>query len=107
MPRATASQPSSMPLSRADAPPSSAPTARRHASSIGPRLGRDYDEIEKTAQLRFDLGPDGEHVDRLIDHLHELAGLGIEVAHGGLKDVESMRPLELMAERVIPALKDS
>ena len=71
------------------------------------RLGRDYDEIEKTAQLRFDLGPDGEHVDRLIDHLHELAGLGIEVAHGGLKDVESMRPLELMAERVIPALKDS
>ncbi len=71
------------------------------------RLGRDYDEIEKTAQLRFDLGPDGEHVDRLIDHLHELADLGIEVAHGGLKDVESMRPLELMAERVIPALQDS
>lgn len=68
------------------------------------RLGRDYAEIEKTAQLRFDLGPDGDRVGRTIEHLHELAELGIDVAHGALRDVESMRPLELMAGRVIPAL---
>ena len=68
------------------------------------RLGRDYDEIEKTVQLRFDLGANGQHVEATIEHLHELADLGVEVAHGALKDVESMRPLELMAERVIPAL---
>jgi hypothetical protein len=71
------------------------------------RLGRDYDEIEKTVQLRFDLGADGEKVDQTIEHLHELADLGIAVAHGALKDVESMRPLELMAERVIPALAEA
>jgi F420-dependent oxidoreductase-like protein len=70
------------------------------------RLGRDYDEIEKTAQLRFDLGPDGEHVERTIEHLHELAGLGIEVAHGAVANVSRPGTLELMAERVIPAVAD-
>lgn len=68
------------------------------------RLGRDYDEIEKTAQLRFDLGPRGEHVERTIEHLHELADLGIQVAHGALADVSKPGTLELMAERVIPAV---
>jgi F420-dependent oxidoreductase-like protein len=70
------------------------------------RLGRDYDEIEKTAQLRFDLGPNGEHVERTVEHLHELAGLGIEVAHGSLADVSRPGTLELMGERVIPAIAD-
>ena len=67
------------------------------------RLGRDYDEIEKTAQLRFDLGPRGERVEQTIEHLHELADLGIQVAHGALADVSKPGTLELMAERVIPA----
>jgi F420-dependent oxidoreductase-like protein len=68
------------------------------------RLGRDYDEIEKTVQTRFDLGPNGEKVDATIGHLQELAELGIDVAHGGFRDVESLRPLELMAEHVLPAV---
>jgi F420-dependent oxidoreductase-like protein len=68
------------------------------------RLGRDDDEIEKTAQTRFDLGPNGEHVERTIEHLHELADLGIEVAHGTLADVSKPGTLELMGERVIPAV---
>ena len=70
------------------------------------RLGRDYDEIEKTAQLRFDLGPNGERVEQTIEHLHELAGLGIEVAHGALANVSVPGTLELMSERVIPAVAD-
>jgi F420-dependent oxidoreductase-like protein len=70
------------------------------------RLGRNYDEIEKTAQLRFDLGPHGERVEQTIEHLRELADLGIEVAHGALADVSKTGPLELMAERVIPAAAD-
>jgi len=68
------------------------------------RLGRDYDEIEKTAQVRFDLGQHGEHVERTIEHLHELAELGIEVAHGTLAGVSRPGTLELMGERVIPAV---
>jgi hypothetical protein len=70
------------------------------------RLGRDYDRIEKTAQVRFDLGPNGERVEQTIEHLHELAGLGIQVAHGGLANVSKPGTLELMAERVIPAVAD-
>jgi len=66
--------------------------------------GRDYAEIEKTAQVRFDLGERGEKVNQTIEHLHELAELGIQVAHGGLAGVGSLRPLDLMAEHVIPAV---
>lgn len=68
------------------------------------REGRDYDEIEKTVQTRFDLGSRGEHVDRTIEHLHELAALGFQVAHGTLVGIGDLRALELMVERVIPAL---
>jgi F420-dependent oxidoreductase-like protein len=67
--------------------------------------GRDYAAIEKTVQVRFNLGPNGENVQQTIEHLHELAGLGITVAHGTLIDVGSLRPLDLMAEQVIPALE--
>jgi alkanesulfonate monooxygenase SsuD/methylene tetrahydromethanopterin reductase-like flavin-dependent oxidoreductase (luciferase family) len=68
------------------------------------RLGRNYDDIEKTAQTRFDLGARGEHVERTIEHLHELAELGIEVAHGTLANVSSPEALDLMGEKVIPAV---
>jgi F420-dependent oxidoreductase-like protein len=68
--------------------------------------GRDYSEIEKTVQTQFDLGEHGEHVEATIQHLHELAELGIQVAHGTVMDAGSLRPLELMGDRVIPAVAD-
>ena len=68
------------------------------------REGRDYSDIEKTVQTRFDLGEHGERVEETIEHLHELAELGVQVAHGTLVDAGSLRPLELMAERIIPAV---
>jgi hypothetical protein len=55
--------------------------------------GRDYAEIEKTVQT--------------IEHLHALAELGVQAAHGSVTDVGSLRPLELMGERVIPAIEKS
>jgi F420-dependent oxidoreductase-like protein len=70
------------------------------------REGRDYDDIEKTVQMRFDLGRDGERVDQTVEHLRELGALGIQVAHGGLRNVSEMWPLELMAEQVLPAAAD-
>ncbi|MDQ1535959.1 MAG: hypothetical protein QOE58_352 [Actinomycetota bacterium] len=68
--------------------------------------GRDYAEIEKTVQTRFDLGERGELVDQTVEHLHELAELGIQVAHGTLAGTGSLRSLELMAERIIPVVAD-
>ena len=67
--------------------------------------GRDYDAIEKTVQARYDLGENGERVEQTIEHLHELSELGFTVAHGTLARVGTLRPIELMAERVIPALE--
>ena len=67
--------------------------------------GRDYDAIEKTVQVRYDLGENGERVEQTIEHLHELSELGFTVAHGTLARVGTLRPIELMAERVIPAME--
>jgi F420-dependent oxidoreductase-like protein len=67
--------------------------------------GRDYDAIEKTVQVRYDLGENGEGVEQTIEHLHELSELGFTVAHGTLARVGTLRPIELMAERVIPAIE--
>jgi F420-dependent oxidoreductase-like protein len=66
--------------------------------------GRDYAEIEKTVQTRFDLGGRGERVQETIEHLRQLAELGVQVAHGTVVGAGSLRPLELMAEQVIPAV---
>jgi len=67
--------------------------------------GRDYDAIEKTVQVRYDLGENGERVEQTIEHLHELSELGFTVGHGTLARVGTLRPIELMAERVIPAME--
>ena len=67
--------------------------------------GRDYDAIEKTVQVRYDLGENGERVEQTIEHMHELSELGFEVAHGTLARIGTLRPLDLMAERVIPAVE--
>jgi F420-dependent oxidoreductase-like protein len=66
--------------------------------------GRDYNEIEKTVQTRFDLGERGERVEETVEHLRGLAELGVQVAHGGVAGAGSLRQLELMAEQVIPAV---
>ncbi len=71
---------------------------REHCAAVG----RDYDDIYKTVMLPLDPGPDGQKVDDLLDQLRGLAKLGIEHVHGWVPDSATIRPLELMGERVIP-----
>ncbi|MBO0820480.1 MAG: LLM class F420-dependent oxidoreductase [Nocardiopsaceae bacterium] len=66
-------------------------------------VGRPYDEIEKTAQVRFDLGPNGENVNATIEHLHKLAEAGYTQAHGTLLHVSEPGHLDRLASEVIPA----
>ena len=73
---------------------------REHCAAVG----RDYDEIEKTIQFRFNPGPNGEHVDEMLTELKRFAELGIVHAQGVVADAASIRPLELMGERVIPVV---
>ncbi|WP_410667934.1 LLM class F420-dependent oxidoreductase [Amycolatopsis sp. cmx-4-68] len=72
---------------------------RRHCAEEG----RDYDQIEKTAGHRFDLGKNGEHVTKTIEHLHALAELGFTQTHGPLLHVSEPGQLDLFGEKVIPA----
>jgi F420-dependent oxidoreductase-like protein len=65
--------------------------------------GRDYDEIEKTAQTRFDLGEKGEKVNQTIEQLHAIAEAGFSVAHGSMTNVARPGQLDLLAGHVIPA----
>ncbi|MBJ7602340.1 MAG: LLM class F420-dependent oxidoreductase [Candidatus Dormibacteraeota bacterium] len=69
-------------------------------------VGRNYDEIEKTAIFQFDVGERGEKVDDLVGRLHWLAGMGIETVIGSVKDVWRIEPLEIVGERVIPAVAE-
>jgi F420-dependent oxidoreductase-like protein len=73
---------------------------RRHCDAVG----RDYDEIEKTVMGPLDPGPRGEGVDDLVESMRRLAGFGIAHYHGSVPDVASVRPLELLGERVVPVV---
>ena len=68
------------------------------------REGRNYEEIEKTAIFRFDVGAKGEKTGALIDQLGHLAEMGIQTAIGGVLNVSQITPLEIIGQQVIPAV---
>jgi F420-dependent oxidoreductase-like protein len=68
--------------------------------------GTDYDKIEKTAVFRFDVGDHGEKVGETIGQLQWLAGMGIQVAHGGVPDPADNQQIEIIGKEVIPAVAE-
>ncbi|XVV10635.1 LLM class F420-dependent oxidoreductase [Actinoplanes sp. CA-131856] len=66
-------------------------------------VGRDYDEIQKTVMVPFDLGEKGERVGEIIETLTRLAGMGFEVGHGGLRNVWDTKQFEIFAKEIVPA----
>lgn len=75
---------------------------RRHCEEVG----RDYGSVEKTCAFAFDVGEGGEKVDELIGQLRWLSGMGIETVIGFVPDVERITPLEIIGEKVIPAVAE-
>jgi F420-dependent oxidoreductase-like protein len=71
---------------------------RRHCDDVG----RDYDDIQKTVIGPLDPGPDGELIEELLERMRQLSALGITHYHGSVPQAASIRPLELLGERVIP-----
>ena len=67
-------------------------------------VGRDYDDIEKTVMMRVDPGPNGANVDATLAELEALAKLGVQHVHSGLPDVSTIDPIDICAERIIPAI---
>ncbi|HEX3792404.1 MAG TPA: LLM class F420-dependent oxidoreductase [Pseudonocardiaceae bacterium] len=75
---------------------------REHCAAVG----RDYNEIEKTVYYIFDVGDNGEKVDETIGQLKGLAELGVDTAIGAVRDVSKITPLEIIGERIIPAVAE-
>jgi F420-dependent oxidoreductase-like protein len=69
-------------------------------------IGRDYSEIEKTAHVRLDVGADGSNVGRIVERLGLLAEMGVEHAIGGVADLETLKPIEIVGHDLIPQVRD-
>jgi F420-dependent oxidoreductase-like protein len=69
-------------------------------------IGRDYDDIEKTVMTALDPGEDGSNVAALIDQLRGYAELGIAHVHGWVPHCVEITPLEILGEKVIPAVAE-
>jgi alkanesulfonate monooxygenase SsuD/methylene tetrahydromethanopterin reductase-like flavin-dependent oxidoreductase (luciferase family) len=66
--------------------------------------GRNYDDIEKTVYYAVRLGDNGENIQKAIDDLGALAEAGAQAAIGALIDVEKMEPIQIVGDKVIPAI---
>jgi F420-dependent oxidoreductase-like protein len=70
------------------------------------REGRPYDEIEKTALLNIDPGPDGEDVDGVLQRLRDAVDLGIQVGHGRLLPDRQADRMRVLGEKVVPVVAE-
>jgi F420-dependent oxidoreductase-like protein len=68
------------------------------------RLGRNYDEIEKTSTMLFDVGSQGERVDELLGTLRSLHDDGITTVYGRMKASGYTADLEVIGREVIPVV---
>ncbi|WP_150238166.1 LLM class F420-dependent oxidoreductase [Nocardiopsis quinghaiensis] len=68
--------------------------------------GRDYEEIEKTCIMEFDVGRDGSRAGELVSQLGGLAELGVTTAIGILPSDDPLGHVELVAEHVLPKVLD-
>jgi F420-dependent oxidoreductase-like protein len=68
--------------------------------------GRDYDTIEKTSMYMWDHHDNLDNVQPVIDALRWLASLGIQHVFMGVANAYSIKPLEAIAEHIMPAVAD-
>jgi len=67
---------------------------------------RVYDEIQKTCYYIFDVGPNGEKANEIIEDLGALAEMGFDTAIGAVANVWEITPLEIIGGQVIPMVAD-
>jgi F420-dependent oxidoreductase-like protein len=66
------------------------------------QYGRNYDDIEKTVLFDMDLGDNGARSQALLDELVRFSDMGFQTAIGWVKNVEALRPLEIIGRDIIP-----
>jgi F420-dependent oxidoreductase-like protein len=67
-------------------------------------LGRPYEAIEKTALGSLDLGPKGKSASKAIDFCRTLSEAGIQHLILSFPHVDDLKAIEIMGEKVIPAV---
>jgi F420-dependent oxidoreductase-like protein len=67
---------------------------------------RDYASIEKTSMYMFDAAGGSAAVTDAVETLRDLADVGIQTVYFGVADVFRLTPLEVIAERIMPAVAD-
>jgi F420-dependent oxidoreductase-like protein len=67
-------------------------------------VGRNYNEIEKTALDRVNLATDGTSTRELIDRCKQLSQAGIQHVIFNMSNVATIKPLELIGKEVIPEI---
>jgi F420-dependent oxidoreductase-like protein len=75
---------------------------RRHCDE----LGRDYDDIERTAIAAFDLRSGAMTPQSAIGFCRKLADAGIQHLIVSFPGIEEIRPIEIAAKEIIPAVRD-
>jgi F420-dependent oxidoreductase-like protein len=75
---------------------------QRHCEDVG----RDYQEIERTALGTVNLAPDGMTVEEVIGLCRELSEAGIQHLIFNMPNVHEIKPLETFGEKIIPAVAD-
>jgi alkanesulfonate monooxygenase SsuD/methylene tetrahydromethanopterin reductase-like flavin-dependent oxidoreductase (luciferase family) len=66
------------------------------------RARRPFDEIEKTVLGSVRFGPGGMSLDEVVEVCHELAEMGFGHVIYNAPDTHEIRPIEVLAEQVIP-----
>ena len=69
-------------------------------------VGRDYEEIERTALARVNLAADKMSVRDVIEMCRDLNAAGVEHLIFNMPNVHEIRPLETFGEEIIPAVAD-
>jgi alkanesulfonate monooxygenase len=73
---------------------------RQHCNA----LGRDYASIEKTSLGTVDLQPGKMSAQDVVEQCRQLAGIGVQHAIFNIPTVHEIRPLEIFARDIIPAV---
>jgi len=73
---------------------------KQHCATVG----RPYQEIEKTALGTVKIAPDGMTADQVIDLCRSLSQAGIQHLIVNMPNVSEIKPLEIIAEKVIPVI---
>ncbi len=69
-------------------------------------VGRDYEEIERTALGTVNLAPEGMTSGQVIEHCREMSEAGIQHLIFNMPNVHEIEPLETFGREVIPAVAE-